>query len=218
MPEVEIQMHYRDRAGARSPPISAAACCASSPATSTPPRGFTAQWLLVVNARSRMRAPRRPNSASPSASRTTTISPADSRAQYRAGPGRRRAQLQSAVRRLGARPAWRGPGRRRAPAGAADAPTPPSPITSACPAKYQPGLANYASAAPWCQAVPIDEGFIDYAAFLRALHAGGFRGSVRMRCALPCAAAAAWRISTFTRANSSPSWRRLRAESLLPRA
>jgi sugar phosphate isomerase/epimerase len=50
---------------------------------------------------------------------------------------------------------------------------------------YQPGLANYAAAASWCQAVPIDEGFIDYAAFLRSLHAGGFRGSVAYEMCSP---------------------------------
>ena len=35
------------------------------------------------------------------------------------------------------------------------------------------------------QAVPIDEGFIDYRAFLSALHGSGFRGSVAYEICSP---------------------------------
>jgi sugar phosphate isomerase/epimerase len=44
--------------------------------------------------------------------------------------------------------------------------------------QYQQGLSNYAALQPWMQAVPIDEGFIDYEAFLGALCEGGFCGTV----------------------------------------
>jgi sugar phosphate isomerase/epimerase len=44
--------------------------------------------------------------------------------------------------------------------------------------KYQPALVNYEKQTPQIQAVPIDQGFIDYGAFLSALEAAGFAGTV----------------------------------------
>jgi len=43
---------------------------------------------------------------------------------------------------------------------------------------YDAAVVNYTALTPHVQAVPIDEGFIDYHKFLSALRAGGFRGSV----------------------------------------
>ena len=51
--------------------------------------------------------------------------------------------------------------------------------------QYQPGLTNYTVLDPWMQAVPIDEGFIDYRAFLGALHQGGFSGTVAYEMCSP---------------------------------
>lgn len=51
--------------------------------------------------------------------------------------------------------------------------------------RYDPAIINYEARVPAVQAVPIDEGFIDYAAFLRALHASGFRGSVSYEMCSP---------------------------------
>ena len=50
---------------------------------------------------------------------------------------------------------------------------------------YQPSIVNYAPRQPVVQAVPIDEGFIDYRGFLRALSAGGFSGSVAYELCSP---------------------------------
>ena len=51
--------------------------------------------------------------------------------------------------------------------------------------QYQPGLTNYAPAVPWMQAVPIDEGVIDYRNFLCSLYEGGFRGTVAYEICSP---------------------------------
>jgi sugar phosphate isomerase/epimerase len=51
--------------------------------------------------------------------------------------------------------------------------------------QYQAGLTNYTSLTPWMQAVPIDEGFIDYAAFLSALYEGGYAGPVAYEMCSP---------------------------------
>jgi sugar phosphate isomerase/epimerase len=51
--------------------------------------------------------------------------------------------------------------------------------------RYHPGLVNYEKQLPALQAVPMDEGFIDYAPFLRALEAGGFRGPVAYEMCSP---------------------------------
>lgn len=51
--------------------------------------------------------------------------------------------------------------------------------------RYEPALVNYAAATPYVQACPIDEGFMDYRAFLRALRGGGFRGSVAYEMCSP---------------------------------
>lgn len=50
---------------------------------------------------------------------------------------------------------------------------------------YEPDVINYRAATPYAQAVPIDEGFIDYKAFLGALSAGGFSGSVAYEMCSP---------------------------------
>ena len=50
---------------------------------------------------------------------------------------------------------------------------------------YDPAIVNYQERLPSLLAVPIDEGFIDYRAFLRALCAGGFRGSVAYELCSP---------------------------------
>ncbi len=51
--------------------------------------------------------------------------------------------------------------------------------------QYQAGLTNYAASQPWVQAVPVDEGFIDYHDFLLSLHSAGFRGSVAYEMCSP---------------------------------
>ncbi|HKX00757.1 MAG TPA: sugar phosphate isomerase/epimerase family protein [Bryobacteraceae bacterium] len=50
---------------------------------------------------------------------------------------------------------------------------------------YDSAVVNYTAVAPYVQAVPIDEGFIDYRRFLGALRAGGFRGSVAYEMCSP---------------------------------
>jgi len=50
---------------------------------------------------------------------------------------------------------------------------------------YDAAVVNYSALAPYVQAVPIDEGFIDYRKFLGALAAGGFRGSVAYEMCSP---------------------------------
>jgi sugar phosphate isomerase/epimerase len=51
--------------------------------------------------------------------------------------------------------------------------------------RYVPALVNYERMVPSIQAVPIDEGFIDYTAFLSALEAGGYTGSVAYEMCSP---------------------------------
>ena len=51
--------------------------------------------------------------------------------------------------------------------------------------RYEPDVVNYTPQTPYVQAVPIDEGFIDYRAFLSALHDAGFRGSVAYEICSP---------------------------------
>lgn len=51
--------------------------------------------------------------------------------------------------------------------------------------RYMPALVNYEKLTPTVQAVPIDEGFIDYRAFLSAMIAGGFSGSVAYEMCSP---------------------------------
>jgi sugar phosphate isomerase/epimerase len=51
--------------------------------------------------------------------------------------------------------------------------------------QYQPALTNYRELPPWMQAVPMDEGFIDYPRFLSALETGGFSGSVSYEMCSP---------------------------------
>ena len=51
--------------------------------------------------------------------------------------------------------------------------------------RYHPQLVNYTKETPYVQAVPMGEGFIDYNAFLKALAAGGFAGSVAYEMCSP---------------------------------
>jgi sugar phosphate isomerase/epimerase len=51
--------------------------------------------------------------------------------------------------------------------------------------RYQPELVNYIEQTPYVQAVPIDEGFIDYRAFLAAMRSHGFRGTVAYEMCSP---------------------------------
>jgi sugar phosphate isomerase/epimerase len=51
--------------------------------------------------------------------------------------------------------------------------------------RYVPALVNYEKATPSIQAVPMDEGFIDYPAFLSALEAGGYSGGVAYEMCSP---------------------------------
>jgi sugar phosphate isomerase/epimerase len=51
--------------------------------------------------------------------------------------------------------------------------------------RYVPALVNYEELTPSIQAVPIDEGFIDYTAFLKALEDGGYSGSVAYEMCSP---------------------------------
>ncbi len=51
--------------------------------------------------------------------------------------------------------------------------------------RYEPGVVNYESQSSWVQAVPMGEGFIDYAGFLQALREGGYRGPVAYEMCSP---------------------------------
>jgi sugar phosphate isomerase/epimerase len=51
--------------------------------------------------------------------------------------------------------------------------------------KYVPTLVNYEKLTSSIQAVPIDEGFIDYTAFLHALEGGGYNGAVAYEMCSP---------------------------------
>lgn len=51
--------------------------------------------------------------------------------------------------------------------------------------RYNPEIVNYEPLAPALQAVPIDEGFIDYGAFLSSLEEAGFQGTVAYEICSP---------------------------------
>src|SRR5260370_25378010 len=51
--------------------------------------------------------------------------------------------------------------------------------------RYVPSLVNYEKLTPSIQAVPIDEGFIDYTAFLTALEDAGYNGAVAYEMCSP---------------------------------
>jgi sugar phosphate isomerase/epimerase len=53
--------------------------------------------------------------------------------------------------------------------------------------RFDPEAVNYTALTPYMQAVPIDEGCIDYVAFLKALREGGFHGSVAYEMCSPLA-------------------------------
>ena len=50
---------------------------------------------------------------------------------------------------------------------------------------YNPALVNYSEQMPYVQAVPIEDGFIDYTQFLRTLAEGGFQGAVAYEMCSP---------------------------------
>jgi sugar phosphate isomerase/epimerase len=50
---------------------------------------------------------------------------------------------------------------------------------------YNPALVNYSEQMPYVQAVPIEEGFIDYTGFLKALRDEGFEGPVAYEMCSP---------------------------------
>ena len=50
---------------------------------------------------------------------------------------------------------------------------------------YEPDAVNYRAATPYSQAVPMDEGFLDYRAFFAALQQGGFDGTVAYEMCSP---------------------------------
>jgi len=50
---------------------------------------------------------------------------------------------------------------------------------------YNPALVNYSEQKPYVQAVPIEEGFIDYTRFLTTLVEGGFEGAVAYEMCSP---------------------------------
>jgi sugar phosphate isomerase/epimerase len=52
---------------------------------------------------------------------------------------------------------------------------------------YEPGVVNYVAMPPYMQAVAIDEGFVDYRKFLRAMREGGFQGTVAYEMCSPLA-------------------------------
>lgn len=51
--------------------------------------------------------------------------------------------------------------------------------------RYEPAAVNYTPLTPYVLAVPIEEGFIDYRAFLHALREGGFSGTVAYEMCSP---------------------------------
>ncbi len=51
--------------------------------------------------------------------------------------------------------------------------------------RYDPSIVNYLPLPPAIQAVPVDEGFIDYSGFLSALCGGGFRGTAAYEICSP---------------------------------
>jgi sugar phosphate isomerase/epimerase len=56
--------------------------------------------------------------------------------------------------------------------------------------RYDPAVVNYTAVTPYVQAVPIDEGFIDYRAFLADMRSSGFAGSVAYEMCSPLAGGA----------------------------
>ncbi len=51
--------------------------------------------------------------------------------------------------------------------------------------QYQPALVNYEEKTPWTQAVPMGQGFIDYAGFFRAMRLGGYQGDAAYEMCSP---------------------------------
>ena len=53
--------------------------------------------------------------------------------------------------------------------------------------RYDSAVVNYTALSPYVQAVPIDEGFIDYRRFLADMRASGFSGSIAYEMCSPLA-------------------------------
>jgi sugar phosphate isomerase/epimerase len=53
--------------------------------------------------------------------------------------------------------------------------------------RYEAPVVNYIASTPYAQAVPMGEGFIDYAAFFAGLRSGGFEGSIAYEMCSPLA-------------------------------
>jgi sugar phosphate isomerase/epimerase len=51
--------------------------------------------------------------------------------------------------------------------------------------RYRPEVVNYEAETPWVQAVPMGEGFIDYAGFLKTMRANGYGGTVAYEMCSP---------------------------------
>ncbi len=51
--------------------------------------------------------------------------------------------------------------------------------------RYRPEAINYEAQTPWAQAVPMGEGFIDYAGFLKVMQANGYHGPVAYEMCSP---------------------------------
>ncbi|MBI3694081.1 MAG: sugar phosphate isomerase/epimerase [Acidobacteria bacterium] len=51
--------------------------------------------------------------------------------------------------------------------------------------RYHPRAVNYEAEDPWVQAVPMGEGFIEYAGFLKAMRDGGYQGPVAYEMCSP---------------------------------
>jgi sugar phosphate isomerase/epimerase len=56
--------------------------------------------------------------------------------------------------------------------------------------RYDPAVVNYTAVTPYVQAVPIDEGFIDYRTFLSDMRSSGFAGSIAYEMCSPLAGGA----------------------------
>jgi sugar phosphate isomerase/epimerase len=81
--------------------------------------------------------------------------------------------------------------------------------------RYNPALVNYTKATPSVEAVPVDEGFIDYRAFLTAMGDSGFRGSVAYEMCSPLRGGGSIETWTLTLSVSS-SFFRASTRSLVP--
>ena len=80
--------------------------------------------------------------------------------------------------------------------------------------RYSPAIVNYERLVPAVQAVPMDEGFIDYRAFLSALEEGGFKGAIAYEMCSPLRGGGTSPTSIAMLAALSNSWSELLIQSL----